>query len=134
MNRLRSGLFALLALHAALALHTALRWSPLWDEVVYPAAGYDLITQGRIRTSLDHPPLAKILFALPYIGTGPRYDAERAIQSGSFYAGFEFLHAGPGAKTRILLPRLVSILLSVLLGGLVFGWTRKLAGDGAALA
>ena len=56
----------LLAVHAALVWGAIRRQSPVWDEIVYPAAGYDLSTTGHIRTSFDHPPLGKILFSVAF--------------------------------------------------------------------
>jgi hypothetical protein len=117
----------LLGLHAALALHTALNQSPGWDEVVYPAAGFDLWRSGRVRTSLDHPPLGKVLLALPLLGFGSKIQlpARTTPPFESFRYGFEFVHQnGISAKEMILLPRLVSLLFSCGLAFWVF-WLAK---------
>jgi hypothetical protein len=44
-------------------------FSQVYDEPWHVAAGYDVLTKGASSTlDLDHPPLARVLFALPFIG------------------------------------------------------------------
>jgi len=127
---------ALVAIHFALAFHAAWNLSPVWDEIVYPAAGYDLLTTGRIRTSVDHPPLGKALLALPLLvrGRSLRTAPAGAGSLESFRYGFDFVHRNRlPAKWMIFLPRLTNVLLSCLLALLLVGWARRVWNEEAGI-
>src|SRR5258706_8345873 len=126
----------LVLIHAVLAAYAAWNLSPVWDEIVYPAAGYDLLTSGRMRTSLDHPPLGKALLGLPLLLQGVRLTTPPA-QIGSmdsFKYGFDFVHHNlRPARWIIFLPRLMNVFLSCVLAFLIFLYMEQAWGEEAGL-
>ncbi len=126
----------LISLHACLALHASWNVSPAWDEIIYPAAGYDLLVSGHVRTSLDHPPLGKALLALPLfleknsIKSPP--GGKDAVEPFRF--GFDFVHNNRLPARRLLfLSRLTNVLFSCLLAWMIFLAGRSRWGDRAGL-
>lgn len=137
--RLQKSLIGILfATHAALAIHTACVKSPVWDEIVYPAAGYDLLMTGKQRTNFDHPPLGKILYALPLLALHRRiaYDPTTARELDPFRLGFHFIYQNTiSPRLLTLLPRLVAAGFSLALAWLIFWVSRnRWGGSGATLA
>ena len=58
----------LIALQLALLLHAAWRVGPTIDEHQYLSAGYAYLEQGDFSRNREHPPLMKLLAALPLFG------------------------------------------------------------------
>ncbi len=134
--RYRKTALLLVLIHAALAVHAAWNLSPVWDEIIYPAAGYDLLTTGRMRTSFDHPPLGKALLGLPLLLQGvPHVTAPARLASiDSFRYGFDFVHHNNRPpRWMIFIPRLMSILLSCLLAILIYLYACQAWGDEGGL-
>lgn len=117
--------------------------APTYDETTHLAAGYRHLVTGDYRFQVDHPPLAKMLAAVPLVSAGARSPAGpaptwRADLSNRFEHrewAWRFLYRTPGnrAEALIRLGRLVSIAAGVALLGLVWFWTRRLHGAGPAL-
>ena len=61
----------LIVLSAARVATTYRVFSQTSDEPWHLAAGYDFLLTGRQTSDLQHPPLARVLFALPFLGTPP---------------------------------------------------------------
>lgn len=64
----------LLAAHVVLALAAASRLGVTTDEPVGIAGGYELLTRGEMRINFEHPPLVKVVAALPLLGFLPAID------------------------------------------------------------
>ena len=91
----RQKALVVLVVHAALALYAAWNLSPVWDEIVYPAAGYDFLATGALRDNLDHPPLGKALLALPLFLQGTRLQIAPPGEEADVIPGVAELHVPP---------------------------------------
>lgn len=127
----------LAAVHAVLALGSARRMSLTWDEPSYIGAGYQFLTTGnpQIVALQLHPPLSYYLNSLPFLPLNldrERFSQENYVQHE--YIGLPLIFESDyPPKLLILLSRLPSVLLSTLLGILLWRWSRKLYGEGAGL-
>jgi len=73
--------------------HAAWNLSPALDEIVYPAAGYDLLVTGRIRTSPDHPHSESAIgIAASLQGVRLETAPVRIGRLDSFGTVFDFVH------------------------------------------
>ena len=125
----------LLACHAALLLGAARRLAPTFDEPAHIAAGYAYWTRADFDLETEHPPLAKLIAALPLLALRPALPFAKAERpSDAMQAGPEFLYAPGNEPDRILfLARLPGIALSVVLGGVLFAWARRRWGSASGL-
>ena len=118
----------------------ASRWkSAVFDEPTHIAAGLSYLRTGQIRANLQHPPLVKELAGLSLWLSGIRLPDNPQVEE---------MFAGHGGETRIgaaliaqsgpdrvlARARLPLILLSGLLGLLLYLWGRQIVGETAALA
>lgn len=105
------------------------------DEASQMVSGYYYLKTGVYSLGLEHPPLAKILWALPLLPLDP--DLPPLLppeQPNTFAMGWEFLyHNRVPADTLLLASRCSAIAISVLLGLAVLLWTRAHFGLGAAI-
>ncbi len=127
----------LVALLAALFFISA-RKSPAFDETGDISAGLSYIQFGEVRANLQHPPLLKELAGLSLWLGGYRLpdtpELREALTAGrEREIGSQFLAAN-GPDRALFLARLPFLLLTVLLGALIFLWGRQLLGEAAALA
>jgi hypothetical protein len=113
--------------------------SPTFDETTHIAAGLSYVQTGEVRANPQHPPLLKTIAGLSLLLAGvrlPDIPETRQMISGA---------GGENAVGRAVISRnepdrvmfwarLPFILLSAMLGLLIYLWGRKLAGDMAALA
>jgi hypothetical protein len=134
---------ALLALMAVLAGGAALRESVTFDEVAHIGAGVSYLQKFDLRLNEEHPPLAKILAALPLLLRGTRADysniswtiSEKFFPAylGQWVFGAWLLtHWNEEAKV-LAWARLPMLLLTLVLGWIVFIYARHLGGDCAGL-
>lgn len=113
--------------------------SAIMDELAHIPAGYGYIHELDARLNPEHPPLVKILSALPLLGTQlsfPSYaDAWQHDINGQWIMGSLFMYwsNANNADTIIFLSRLFPILLTLLLVLLVFIWARERMGPRWAL-
>ena len=121
-----------------LALWQAWTDSPTWDETIYVTAGHTGLTQRDSRINFDHPPLPKILAAVPAVLFA---DVEVPLDSGAWESAdahqlaLETHAANRGDIQQIVfLYRLVPILQGLLIGLLLYGLTRDLVRWTAGLA
>ena len=105
------------------------------DEAAHLSAGYSYLTKGDFRLNTEHPPLIKEWAALPLLPldlmfpSGPLWE-----QSDEWNIGRLFVHENRLPNdTLLLLGRLPVLLLSLLLGWLLFVWGRTLFGARGAL-
>ncbi|MES1245031.1 MAG: glycosyltransferase family 39 protein [Acidobacteriota bacterium] len=133
--RLAAGL--LLVLFAILCVH-GLRWdTPTVDEFAHLPSGYYTLTTGRFDLFPLNPPLVKVLSAIPLLALQPSLDPEARIENTGWYPwvyGTGFMERNRPIYDRIFLfGRLPVVVLGILLGWLVFLWSRELYGEEAGL-
>ncbi|HKO54465.1 MAG TPA: glycosyltransferase family 39 protein [Thermoanaerobaculia bacterium] len=120
--RLRFVIVALLVLVPVIRIAmTYPVFSQVLDEPYHVATGFQWLSEGRYDLEPQHPPLARVLFALPSFLRG-------ASVSGDVVARGNQLLAGHVTAAR--LPNLLFFLLALITVGL---WTRELYGDRAAV-
>ncbi|UCF32900.1 MAG: tetratricopeptide repeat protein [Phycisphaerales bacterium] len=123
---------ALLVLHAALAIGATLRMSPTFDEVEHLMAGYSYLQTGDYRLVPENPPLAELWAALPLLCTDadfPNLNNESWWTSNPWALGEALLfELGNDPDTLLVMGRSMIVLLSVVLGLVVFVWSSKLFG------
>lgn len=99
------------------------------DEPVHVAAGFQWLTTSRYDLDAEHPPLARVLFALTAArdhATVNR-DAERTAQ------GNELLYRNDRYKHNLATARAGNLPFLLLALGAVFVWTRRLFDDATAV-
>ena len=111
--------------------------SAAFDEEYHLAAGYAYLRTGDPRLSTEHPPLVNLWNALPLTFLNPKLPLDSPAWQNAIPDDFgdAFLwQANYDQAVRIvLLGRLPIIALGVLLGAIVFRFTRDLFGPNAAL-
>lgn len=138
-----AAVFSLLALHFGLGLMSARQKSVTADEPFHLGRGVSALFSGDFRLNVSHPPLFNLLNALPLLMisdlnipyTDPYWqnplvdDADRKYR----FAMLFLWRLNPDPLRLIFLARLPTLLASVLLGAMVFIWSRRLFGTGAGL-
>jgi hypothetical protein len=133
----------LLGWMAALAGGAAWRQSVTIDEVTHIASGVSYLQRLDLRLNEEHPPLPKVLAALPLVLTGKRADYTHVSWKvsetffpaylGQWVFGDWFLQRWNDPTSTLALARLPMLLLTLVLGWVVFVQARQLGGDGAGL-
>lgn len=126
----------LLALMAALAGGAALRESATVDEVSHIGAGVSYLQKLDLRMNPEHPPLAKVLAAIPLVIRGVRADynhiswtfSEKFFASylGQWVFGERLLQHWNNPTTILKWARLPMLLLTLILGVALYVLARKL--------
>lgn len=109
--------------------------SPIRDEEPHIAAGYSYLTKGDYRLNPEHPPLIKDLAAFPLLFLDLNFPDQLWSEglNNQWVIGHKFLYNyGNNPDVMLFWARLPIMILSVLLGYLVFRWSRELYGDKAA--
>src|SRR5713226_3854595 len=143
-----SGLFAffaglLLLFMAFLAGGSALRESVTIDEVAHIGAGVSYLQKLDLRFNPEHPPFPKVLAALPLVlrGTHADYSHVSWQNSREFFPAFLgewvfgewLLNKWNDPVTTLALARLPMLLLTLLLGWILFVYARRLGGPWGGL-
>ncbi len=143
-----SGLFAffaglLLLFMAFLAGGSALRESVTIDEVAHIGAGVSYLQKLDLRFNPEHPPLPKVLAALPLVlrGTHADYSHVSWQNSREFFPAFLgewvfgewLLNKWNDPVTTLAWARLPMLLLTLLLGWILFIYARRLGGPWGGL-
>ncbi len=110
--------------------------SATYDETAYLPAGFTYLARKDFRLSPEHPPLLKILQALPVLPLRPRVsaDAERAFEvaardiDAQWIFGDRFLYEDNAPQPLLFRARLASLAQGALLALLVFSWARSIFG------
>lgn len=97
------------------------------DEASHLIAGYDILTKRVYTTDLHHPPLARVLFALPFIGE-PDPVSEGAMSRGTVLLLRNDRYTQNVARARM--PNLLFVAIAVV--GVAY-WARHLFTPGAGL-
>jgi hypothetical protein len=139
-SRRRAGLLCalLLTLAAAQMLTVVRRKSLTVDEPLLIAAGYYHLTAGDFRPVNEHPPVAKVLGALPLVFGGTRAPAidPRPQADYEYFLGLfrEFWKANEARyETLTFRARVPLVALTLLLGVLVYFVARRMWGGRAAV-
>lgn len=125
----------LLVLHLALAVWGAARNSVTFDENFHLPAGVMAASRGELRVSAVNPPLVKGLCGLAALAAGARLPSAEALAVGEqSVVGESFMRANADRYHRVFFAgRLVVVLLSLLLGLLVWRVARRLHGPRGGL-
>jgi hypothetical protein len=134
-------LLMLLLAAGALMVTAMLRTSTTFDEIVMMAGGARGYETGQWSIAPEHPPLAQYLYGLPVHLSRPTYPDESnvpaTVQAAAGYryqyAQLFFWNSGNDPERVTFLGRLPAVLCALALILVVFLYTRRLAGDGAAL-
>ncbi|MBI4149509.1 glycosyltransferase family 39 protein [Candidatus Woesearchaeota archaeon] len=126
---------ALLLLHIALTADILQQKSATSDEPPHIAAGYSYITERDFRYNPEHPPLIKEIAAFPLLFLN--VSLEQGIAWEQVYewpAGRNFLFENSEDPDTILFwARMPMVLLSALLGFVVFLFARRWYGNSAGI-
>jgi len=109
-----------------------------FDEPAHIAAGYAYVKFRDARLNYEHPPLLKMLAAAPLLALSPHFpltsSAWQDENNGQWETARIFLYESGNDPYRIAaLARQGPMLLALVLGLLIFVWTRQWAGDLPAL-
>ena len=129
------GCFALV--FTALTIGSSLQKSPTFDESYHLFAGYSHLTRGDFRIYPEHPPLAKILAALPLLALDvkyPRLSGSDRTPDNWWLRAHHMVFQGNDAEPLFFYARLPMIALGLLLGVVVYLWAKELYGAVAAIA
>jgi hypothetical protein len=128
---------ALLAAMFLQALSSMRLLSATFDETTHLPSGYTYLATGEFRLNPQHPPLVKLLSALPLVALRPELDLEDPAWSqeppDEWSFGHRFLY-GNDADRLLFWGRLPNVLLSLLMAFYIFRWARELFGPAAGLA
>jgi 4-amino-4-deoxy-L-arabinose transferase-like glycosyltransferase len=121
---------------ATAQVSSILQETQTWDEGIYLAAGYSYLKTGDFRFDSEHPPLGKLINALPLLllnpslpGDSPGWGVGEQVPYG-----IRFLYQNRVPADRMLfLARSMTILLTLALGLGLAIWTRRHFGASAAL-
>ncbi len=124
-----------LAIFTAQSAYELRRESCTADEVVHLPAGFSYLKARDFRLNPEHPPLQKVLCALPLLWLRPKMDFNdpnwgSPVHQEAF--GYDFLYAN-NADQLLTWGRWPTILLGIILGFFVFQWARQLYGNTAGL-
>ena len=106
--------------------------SPVIDEVTYVGAAVVYATRHDLQINPEHPPLGKLLSAVGLAFTDVRLDPP--VPGNQTRIGVQVLYReGNDADRLLFLARLPMIILTVLVGLVVFGFGRDLVGSTGGL-
>ena len=121
---------AVAGLLAAVQILSIRQEAQIWDEGFEIVGGYQYLTTGEYRTSLENPPLERILEAIPLLFLRPDLKGAALQAQNSMIsdvdAGVEFLyHNRIPADTILFAARLPMIAVTVGLVCVLAGWCRR---------
>jgi hypothetical protein len=123
----------LLLLFAAQAFYAASEDSVTIDEFIHLPVGLYMLRTGDFAPDPINPPLTRMIAALPLLFSTVHFDPQP--DAGSWGMGYRFMHDNVAAYQSLYIrARGTIILLSCLLGVLVFVWASQLYGEAAGLA
>ena len=126
------GVGGLLMVHFVLASTSIRQKCATYDEVAHLTRGYSWWRLDDKRLIPNHPPLAQAWAALPLLNDGlefPSLEQKVWHHSDVFAVGKQFFYrVGNDPDAILRQARMMIALLSVVLGGLVFWWSKRLFG------
>ncbi|MDX1608376.1 MAG: glycosyltransferase family 39 protein, partial [Candidatus Spechtbacterales bacterium] len=128
----------LLGAMALLMLVESSEKSTIVDESPHIVAGYAYVVKQDYRLNPEHPPLIKMAAGLPLAFQDVKFIEGRKSWeedlNGQWTGGDEFLHwQGNNPRNIMFWSRLGPMVITLLLGVLIFVWTRKLYGNIAGI-
>ncbi len=127
---------ALLSVCAFLQVTSIRQESQTWDEAIEMASGYRYLKTGEYRFFLEHPPLGRIVVALPLLLFNPELPVEDPQGGGETHvrygAAFLYRNRVP-ADTLLLAARGVTIAVTLALGLALALWVKRTWGAVPAL-
>jgi hypothetical protein len=128
----------ILGIMFAISLGTMLGDAAIMDEVAHIPSGYSYIHYHDYRLNPEHPPLLKDLAGIPLQFLKLDFPTDHQFwttdANGQWEAGWEFLYMPQNNTEHILFwSRLPILLLSLLLGWMIYHWTKELFGTKAGL-
>ncbi len=129
---------AILAIVLIVSISTALGDAGTMDEVAHIPAGYTYVKFQDFRLNPEHPPLLKDLAGIPLQFLDLTFPTDEKFwttePNGQWNAGWRFIYY-PGNDTEKILfwSRFPMILVSLLLGFMIFKWGKELLGVKAGL-
>jgi 4-amino-4-deoxy-L-arabinose transferase-like glycosyltransferase len=130
------------AVFITLTAGSYVRESATWDEPQHLVTGYCALKFHDYRTDPEHPPFIRMWAALPLLTMdGVKFDLSKIdsippvvwVTGGQFFFCHDMLYIANDADRLLYAARFMIVLLGVLLGVLVFCWTRELFGFWAAV-
>ena len=123
----------LIVIMVLISFFSARQDSAIMDEVAHIPAGYSYLKYQDYRLNPEHPPLAKMLAALPllfmHLNFPLNHPAWTTEVNGQWETGYQFLyHLGNDADKILFWSRLPIIALLILLGIYVWKWSKELLG------
>src|SRR5213594_1885504 len=124
----------LISIFCIQAIYSVPRLSATSDEPIHIAAGYSYWQTRDFRMNPEHPPLAKLLAALPLLAIHPRLDTSEQNWKAAVQVpfAFEFLY-GNDADRLLFWSRAVMVLIAALGAAVTFLWARDLFGPAAGI-
>ena len=127
-NRFRV-LLALIVVFTLARIATTHRvFSQTVDEASHLIAGYDILTKRVYTTDLHHPPLARVLFAIPFMSEPDPQEPEGDLSRGTMLLLRNERYTQNLARARM--PNLLFVAIAVI--GIAY-WARHLFTPGAGL-
>src|SRR5579864_4836041 len=119
-----------------LEVSSALGETQTWDEGIHISAGYAYLTRGDYRWNVEHPPLAKLMSALPltmfHLQLPVAESAWKKLDETT--VGIDFLYRNRAPADSILFAsRSMTILLSLSFIVVMAWWTRRRFGPAVAI-
>src|SRR5678815_4749019 len=118
-------------LQAALALP---QLSATSDEPVHLASGYSYLQTRDFRMNPEHPPLAKLIAALPLLFIQPKLNTSSALwnKASEYEFAFDFIYTN-NADRLLFWGRMMMVVLAAAGAAITFMWARDLFGPVAGL-
>ena len=128
----------ILATSFLLMYNSSQQESAIMDELAHIPAGYGYVSQLDDRLNPEHPPLVKIIAALPLLFQHLSFPTDSTAWNndvnGQWTMGTQFFYeSGNNADQIIQWARFGPMLLTILLSLLIFLWSRSLMGSWWAL-
>jgi hypothetical protein len=133
----RFAVFAVLVIASILAVSSALEDSQTHDEGVHLTAGYSYWKTGDFRLSPEHPPLGKLLAALPLLWFQPDFEppAESWQHADPWPISKAFIYSNRVSADLILMAGRVSVIaMYLVLAASLAWWVGRVSGRAASLA
>ena len=122
----------------ALGFGSMLGDSAIVDEVAHIPSGYSYLKYGDYRLNPEHPPLIKDISAFPLLFLDVKFPLDKPAWAkdvnGQWESGWSFIyHLGNNADQILLFSRLPILLLAVLLGFVIYEFSRRRYGPEVAV-
>lgn len=118
-----------------ISVSVARQLPPTSDEYTFVPSGYSYWKTGDFRMNTEQPPLLKLIGTLPlffldidFPDDHPSWKHATLFGDDGFYKTFVFHRNNTHKETMLFLPRLTTVIISLLLGALLLIWGTELWG------